>query len=580
MVIVFVLAVLLMQGSLVAVPTRSSQKKPVQKVLRAKKETEGDKVVAPKASVVTSHQNNPLSLSIPAALTAHDGEDEDVKKTDKKKKQDPKKKKTPAEAEKDIFQWLQTYSEVVSLLEKKSFKTVDFSKFIQESLKSAVGQVDAHSSFFGQQSYKAAIESTVGEFPGIGVSVISKAPDDDALVIIDVIESGPAAKAGLKGGDKIVEVDGVKLKGLNADEVIAKLKGKVGTKVVVKVLRKKKPLEFAVTRDIIKDQTSQSYKFVDQNVYYVSLKIFNELSAKQVREMIKKANEGQCNGLILDLRKNPGGTLDSAIEMADLFLPKDSVVVLTKDNQGKVVQEYKTKHEAVLKSDVPIFIVIDNFTASAAEILAGCLCHHAKQEKETNKLMVFLVGIPTFGKGSVQELIPIKNGCALKLTTMLYYLPDGNSIQALGIKPDFAIKPKYVPVDELKWVQEFFGKETALANHISIDEVHADEADKSKKKAKGKSFWNRLFGWDEKGTQKESTTNDEEKDAKDGKNWEERQQEGLALDVQIQTCVNMISLLSVAKQANPALISTRKKAKEFLKKHYLTDIPVSVEKIK
>lgn len=569
MVVLFFFMLLVMQSSLFGQPKaqQTAQKKSVKKSVAVTKKIE------------PNNQSNPLQLSLPPALLTHD-DDEDDEKPVVKKKQAPKKKKSPIEAEKDIFQWLQTYSEVMSLVEKKSFRAVDFSNFIQESLKSAVGQVDAHSSFFGQESYKSAIESTVGEFSGIGVSVITKAPDDDALVVIDVIEGGPSAKAGLKGGDKIVEVNGDKLKGLNADEVIGKLKGKVGTKVVVKVLRKKKPLEFTVMREIIKDQTSQSYKFVDQNIYYVSLKIFNELSAKQVREMIEKANHGQSKGLILDLRKNPGGTLDSAIEMADLFLPKDSLVVLTKDNKGKVVQEYKTKHDAVLNSDVPIFILIDNFTASAAEILPGCLHYHAKKQQETGKLMVFLVGIPTFGKGSVQELIPIKNGCALKLTTMLYYLPDGNSIQALGIKPDFAIKPKYVPLDELKWIQEFYGKETALAHHISIDEVHVDEAQKANKKEKSKSFWQRLFGRAEKDSSQGSSSPDGEKDEFDGKKLEERQQEGLALDVQVQTCVNMINLLSIAKQGNPSLVNTRKKALEFLRKNYLTDIPVKVEKLK
>ena len=409
-----------------------------------------------------------------------------------------KNKKGPAakpvvqsDTEKDIYQWFQTYAEAVSLIEKKSFKSVDFSKFIQDSLKSAVSHIDAHSAFFSRESYKTAIESTSGEFSGIGVSVITKAPDDESLLVIDVIQNGPAEKAGLKGGDKIIEVNGDKLKGLSSDEVVNKLKGKAGSTVKLKIIRNKKLLSFKVVRDIIKDQTSVSYLFPAQGVYYVSLKIFNEVASRQIEELLSIANSGKCKGIVLDLRRNPGGTMDAAVEIAGLFVKKNALVVLTKNKKKKLVNEYRTNRDPVLNSSVPIFILIDNFTASAAEILAGCLQHHSKTIDKNKSLMVFLVGTSTFGKGSVQELIPIKNGCALKVTTMLYYLPDGVSIQARGIKPDFTVKPKFVPVDEMKWVNELYGKETALKNHITVEEVTGEKAVQPKKEKR--SFWQRWF---------------------------------------------------------------------------------------
>lgn len=587
-------------GALVA------KKNPQKKVVQQQK-----KVTKPPQKVAKAQPKKVQAAPIkqPAlAVQEHDDDKKSLKLAKTEKKNLAKKpKKDPKENERDIYKWFQTYSQVISLIEDKSFRFVDFEKFIQDSLKSAVAQVDAHSAFFGPKSYKDAKESTSGEFPGIGVSVITKAPDDDALAIVDVVQSGPAHKAGLQAGDKIVEVDGEKLKGLSSDEVIAKLKGKVKTKVKIKIIRKKKPREYIITRDIIKDQTSLSYRFKDLDIYYVSLSIFNEVAAKQVKLLLEKANKGGCKGIVLDLRRNPGGTLDSAIDMAGLFLQKNSPVVLTKDNKGAIITEYKTFTDPILHSTVPIFILIDNFAASAAEILAGCLRYHA-QKDENSKLMVFLVGIPTFGKGSVQELIPIKNGCALKLTTMLYYLPDEHSLQAIGIKPDFIVKPKIVPVKEMKWVKEFFGKESSLKHHITVQEVKdlggkKEEAQQEGEPAeKKKSFWRRLFGSagkqeeeqaqaeredgdrpeedDEDEDGENHTDEDGKKKEYDKKSWEEKQQKNLGGDIQVQACVNMINMLTLAREARPGQVDTRKKALSFLKKHYLTDNPVDVEKVK
>lgn len=499
----------------------------------------------------------------------------------KKNVKEPRKvRNEPGEAERDIFQWFQTYSEVVSLVENKAFRSVDFGQFIQDSLKAAVSQVDAHSAFFSRESYKSALESTSGEFSGIGVSIISKTPEDEALAIIDVVQQGPAERAGLHAGDKIVEVDGEKLRGLSTDEVVAKLKGRIGTKVQLKVIRDKKPMSFKVPRELIKDQTSLCYFFKQQGVYYLSLKIFNEMSAKQISDLLSKANEGRCHGIILDLRRNPGGTLDAAIEMAELFVDKGSMVVMTRDRNRKVVAEYKTAKDPLLKSDVPIFILIDNFTASAAEILAGCLKYHSEKGSSKRKLMVFLLGIDTFGKGSVQELIPIKNGCALKLTSMLYFLPGDISIQAEGIKPDFLVKPKMVPADEMRWVQELYGKESSLKNYITKEEVAGKP---QKKKNDQSSFWKRLFsaGAEPAVEEPEQGPGEDKEDGDESKkSWEQRQQESLAADQQVQTCVNMISFLHLARKAYPAEVATRSKALKFLKERFVTDEPAVLEKIK
>ncbi len=497
-------------------------------------------------------------------------------------------------AEQDIFKWFQTYSEVVSLVESKAFRPVDFSKFVQDSLRLAVSGIDAHCAFYTCDSYKEALESTSGEFSGIGVSIISKTPEDEALAIIDVIPQGPADVAGMHAGDKVIEVNNEKVRGLSTDEVVAKFKGKVGTIVEVKLIRDKKPLSFKVKRDIIKDQTSQCYYFAEQEVYFLSLKMFNEVSAEQISKLLVKANEGKCRGIVLDLRRNPGGTLDSAIEMAALFLSKGSLVTLTRDKKHQLVAEYKTNSDPLLKSDLPIFVLIDNFTASAAEILAGSLKYHSEQEHPGRSLMVFLLGTTTFGKGSVQELIPVKNGCALKLTTMLYYLPGDVSIQAEGIAPDFTVKPKMVPADEIKWINDLYGKETSLKHHITKDEVGgkknptASVDKKNEESPKEKTFLQRWFGAGETvdkpdavstaqvGLQKEAVEGEEPGSKK---SFEEKQQESLAMDIQVQASINMIGLLDMAKKSNPEAVSSRKKAFEFLKSHYVTDDMPKIVKI-
>lgn len=498
------------------------------------------------------------------------------------------------DAQKDIMQWLPTYSEVLSVIEKKGFRKVDFSKFVQDSLKAAVSKIDAHSSLFSDDEHKSTIESTSGEFSGIGVSIIGKSPDDDTLMIVEVLPGSPAEKAGVRKGDNIIKIGKNNLKGMTTEQVINKLKGLVGTKVTIKITRKKKPMTFTIIRDFIKDQISLCFYFKNQNVYYLSLKQFTENAAKQMSGLLEKANQGKCKGIILDLRGNPGGTLDSSIEMAALFLPKGSPVVHTRDRNGKIVAKYFTNTDPVLKSDVPIFILINNFTASASEILAGCLRYHSEQSYlnggwNGKKLMVFLLGMTTFGKGSVQELIPVKNGCALKLTTMLYFLPDKSSLQAQGIAPDFTVKPKYVPIDEMEWIKEFYGKESSLKNYITVKEVSENlgiPMDDKAKNAEEKNNKNKdKDDVPSVDSESDEPVGDDETDnsdiaKKDEQSWEERQKEALSTDSQVQASVNMINMLNWFKKGRKKkTLITRSDALRLLNKNYLTDDGAIIEKV-
>jgi carboxyl-terminal processing protease len=489
-----------------------------------------------------------------------------------------------------IYRWLRTFAETTATVEKKAFRNVDFAKFMTEGLKSAVSSIDAHSSFI--ENFEEISDSTSGSFSGIGVSVIAKSPEDEAILVVDVLDDSPSQKAGMKAGDKIVGVDDEKVRGMTTDEVVRKMKGKKGSTVKLKIIRSKKPIEIAVTRDTINDQNSMCYYLPDQDVCYFSLRMFSENSAAQFKELFLKCKRSKnCKGVILDLRDNPGGVLESAVEMASLFLPKNSLIVTTKDRSNKLMGEYKTTSEPIFDAKIPLFILINNFTASASEILAGCLRYHSAQEnyKAAKRTipMVFVVGTGTHGKGSVQEVIPVSNGCALKLTTMLYFLPGDSCIQEIGVKPDFEIKPRPNVSKEMRWIAELYGKEESLRHHITHQEVEEI------KKGKAPSLASKVDKQQEKKRReleaaKEKDEEDEEdpgelKD-KDGEkeavDFEKKREELISKSYLVQICTNMISVFDVQMQKNPNSVSSRQQAIEFLKRNFVLDEGLNLEKIK
>lgn len=380
------------------------------------------------------------------------------------------KKKT----DKDLFEGLKLYSDSLRMIQARCLRNVDIKSFVEESLKSGLSKIDPHSSFIS--NYEQIADSISGNFSGIGVSVIGKNVSDENLLIIDVLDSSPAQKAGLCSGDRVLAVDGQKLKGLSCEEVVGKMRGKKKSIVKLKILRSKKILDVEVTRDTITDRSSYGYYFNDQKVYYINLKSFSENAANQMSKLIHKINgDTDCNGLILDLRANPGGLMEAAIDVASLFLPKNSLIVSTRDKSGEIINEYKTHKDPILKKNLVFFVLINNFTASAAEILAGALSHHSKEleksKKELFKPQVFLLGTTTFGKGSVQEVVPLPGNHALKLTSMLYFLPNGESVQAKGVAPDFLLMPTRGLSSEEKFLYELYGLEKTMYHHITAKEV-------------------------------------------------------------------------------------------------------------
>jgi carboxyl-terminal processing protease len=446
-----------------------------------------------------------------------------------------------------IFNWSRTLSEAFHIIKTKYYvKDLNPQEAIIKAINSFVS-LDPHSIFLDPKTYKEMLESTSGEFFGTGIVINPKAADDDFLVIIDVILGGPADKAGVKAADKVIEIDSSSLRGMTTDDATSKLKGPRHSKVTIKVVRDQatEPLTVTIERNVIKDQAPICYYFKDQHCYYMHLGTFTHTAAQQLEQMLKQSQKNKCHGLILDLRNNAGGLLQSAVDIAGLFLEKESLVCVTKDRNNKVLEEYKTKREPLAKSGVLIIILINNFTASAAEILAGCLKIHADQHtSKGHTLIPIILGTRSFGKSSVQEVIPISNDCALKLTIGLYFLPDHKTIQAVGIEPDIERERTFGPPATMTWLNQVYGRESALKNHIKTPAAQPATAEQPKKKESEKTL-------------------------------KERRKEMIMNDSQIHDALLCISLL----QLNPQAAQNRTDALNFIKKTLVVPNQLAIEEV-
>ncbi len=257
----------------------------------------------------------------------------------------------------------------------KKLTPEEIKKGIEDACQS-LAHLDPHSSFLGTDECKALTAKMSGEFCGIGVVVPGEKTDDDTMPIIELVVGGPAEKAGVKAGDKIIEIDTDLIKDFKIEEIMNKLKGEKNTQVTIKVMRANhtEPIEFTITRDTIKDEISLAYYLEKQDIYYLLLSIFSEKSTEHVQNILEAAYKKKSKGIIIDLRNNTGGLFDAALDIAGLFLPKGSLVATTKDRTNKVIESWKTKRKPLARNEgVSIFFIVNNYTASAAEILAGSL---------------------------------------------------------------------------------------------------------------------------------------------------------------------------------------------------------------
>lgn len=372
------------------------------------------------------------------------------------------------------YEDLKIFTEVLSHIRKNYVEEVKTKDLIQGAIKGMVSSLDPHSGYLTPEAFKELQVETKGEFGGIGIQIGIK---DNMLTVIAPIEDTPAYRAGIKAGDRIIKINNESTKNMSIHDAVAKMRGKKGTTLVITILREgmKEAKDFTIVRDIIKIKSVKA-KMLQDNIGYIKLTQFQEASAEDLRKALDKLKKEGMKSLILDLRNDPGGLLNSAVEVVEHFLPPKRLVVYIKGRKGEKT-EYFTNLENPGYTDIPMVVLVNQGSASASEIVAGAL-------KDWNRAVI--VGVQTFGKGSVQSLIPLSDGSGLRLTTAKYYTPKGTSIQGVGITPDIIVKleskdksAKEMPVIREKDLEKHLKNEKAPKENIEVEmaPIEADEKD-------------------------------------------------------------------------------------------------------
>lgn len=327
-----------------------------------------------------------------------------------------------------VYEDLRVFTEVFIKIKNNYVEDVNSQDLIRGAIKGMVNALDFHSAYLTPEAYKEFQTETKGEFGGIGIQIGIK---DGVLTVIAPIEDTPAWKAGIKAGDKIVKIDGQPTKDMNINDAVSKMRGPKGKPVTLTIQREgwKQPKDITIVRDVIKIK-SVKFKMIDKEIGYVKLLQFQETTAQDLSNALQNLKNSGMQSFILDLRNNPGGLLQRAVDVVEQFLPPKHLVVSIKGRAGEKM-EYYTENLRPSYTDIPMIVLVNQGSASASEIVAGAL-------QDWGRALV--LGVQTFGKGSVQSLIPLSDGSALKLTTAKYYTPNGKSIHAVGIMPDIVVK--------------------------------------------------------------------------------------------------------------------------------------------
>ncbi len=363
------------------------------------------------------------------------------------------------------YQELQLFAKVLNLVQQYYVEEVDTKKLIYGGIKGMLRELDPHTNFLPPDIYKEFETETSGEFGGIGIEITVQ---NSILTVISPIEDTPAWKAGIKAGDKIVEIDGHSTKGFSLVEAAQKMKGKKGDKIKLGIFREglERPKEFVIERATVKIK-SVKYLDLDGGYAYVRITSFIENSFSDLKKIIKahEKKHKSTRGMIIDVRRNPGGLLEQAIQISDLFLEQGTIVSTMGRNQKEKEIVYAKKAETV--DNFPLIVLVDEYSASAAEILAGAL--------QDNK-RALIMGHRSFGKGSVQSVVKLGDGSGLKLTVGRYYTPSGRSIQAYGIVPDIELEDFSPDVLEQARVRRDVRRERDMRGHLTGDDEESDEA--------------------------------------------------------------------------------------------------------
>ena len=368
----------------------------------------------------------------------------------------------------DIYKNIEVFTEVLRQIEKNYVEPQDPQKLIYGAIKGMIQNLDPHSSFMTKEEHQDLLIETKGSFSGVGIEISVR---DNVLTVVSPIEGTPAHAAGIQAGDRIVRIDDKSTNDMTLTDAVKSIRGKKGTKVKLTVIREAadKPLDFTITRDVIPLKSVRNY-LLDPEIGYVRISTFQSNTSKDLNVALEKLETGRdLKGLILDLRNNPGGLLSQAIEVSDVFL--DSGLIVSTKGRNSAQDMEVSAHQNKTERDYPIIVMVNGGSASASEIVAGAL--------QDNKRALTL-GTRTFGKGSVQTILPLSDGSGLRLTTAKYYTPSGRSIQASGITPDIDIE--FVPpVQEEEKESPQFMREKDLKGHMLNDTTDATKEPKKEK---------------------------------------------------------------------------------------------------
>ena len=327
----------------------------------------------------------------------------------------------------DIYKKIDIFGEVLNKINEEYVDEVDQSKSMDAAINGLLQSLDPYSAYMTPESFKSMQTETSGKFGGLGIEV---GMESGVVKVISPIDNTPASKAGLKAGDYIVKIDGIQVQGKSLMDAVDLMRGLVGSSIELTIRRRgvKKSLIFNITREIIQVQSVKS-ELIDNNIGYIRLTSFNENSSDQIKKKIIKLNKNKnLKGYILDLRNNPGGLLSQAIKISDFFL-ENGQIVSTKSRQISENRKWFAQ-KGDITGGKTLIVLINYGSASASEIVAGALKDHKR---------AIILGVNSYGKGSVQSIIPLKNRGAIRLTIAKYYLPSGESISEVGVTPDIEI---------------------------------------------------------------------------------------------------------------------------------------------
>lgn len=367
---------------------------------------------------------------------------------------------------------LKTFTEIFGRIKQDYVEPVSDKKLLEDAIKGMLSGLDPHSAYLLTEEYQELKEGTTGQFGGLGIEV---SMENGYVKVVSPIDDTPAQRAGVKAGDLIIRLDDKPVKGMSLADAVKVMRGEAGSKILLTIVREgsETPLKIALTRDIIKAKSVKS-KTLEKNYGYVRISSFQSGTGESLKEALanlKKENGGVLKGLVLDLRNNPGGVLNAAVDVSDAFL-RSGLIVYTKGRIPNSEMRFSAAPDDLI-DDAPIVVLINAGSASASEIVAGAL---------QDSKRAIIMGEKSFGKGSVQTILPTASGAAVKLTTARYYTPSGRSIQAEGIEPDVALaslKLEAVEKSDFKPV-----KEADLSNHLQNNKEKAAAAKEAEAKEK------------------------------------------------------------------------------------------------